>query len=300
MYYRRKIILGLLEVFNGKLKKTDFQKLLMILSKLQEKPAFEFVPYKYGCFSFQSYADLRTMIKYEQVKEEKSDHDSKSFWIKEDTTNYYFSLKKKDQLILDYIKSKFQGFSTEELIKYTYRKYPYYAIKSTIAERLLTKEELETVHGLLPTNNTKALYTIGYEGISQENYLNRLIRNNVKILCDVRKNSLSMKFGFSKNQLLKACNGVGIEFVHVPEVGIASDKRKSLKSQKDYDELFKEYNRNLKNENSKEGIHKIMSLLDRYDRVAITCFEADIHQCHRKHLAINMIKENSEYDIIHL
>ncbi|MEO1519008.1 MAG: DUF488 domain-containing protein, partial [Bacteroidota bacterium] len=95
MYYRRKIILGLLEVFQGKLNKTDFQKLLMILSKHQEKPAFEFVPYKFGCFSFQSYADIRTMIKYEQIKEEKSDLES--FWVKNDSAEYYPILKKKDQ-----------------------------------------------------------------------------------------------------------------------------------------------------------------------------------------------------------
>jgi hypothetical protein len=76
MYYRRKIILGLLEIFDGKLKKT-VQKLLFILSRYQEKPSFEFVPYKYGCFSFQSYADLRTMIKYRLVKEDTKRMESK-------------------------------------------------------------------------------------------------------------------------------------------------------------------------------------------------------------------------------
>jgi len=298
MYYRRKIIFGLLEVFDGKLKKTDFQKLLMILSKHQEKPSFEFVPYKFGCFSFQSYADIRTMIKYEQIVEEKSDPES--FWVKDDPTNYYLTLKKKDQLILDYLKSKFSNFSTEDLIKYTYRKYPYYAINSVIAEKLLTTEELKEVHKKQPSNNIKALYTIGYEGISQEHYLNRLIQNNIKVLCDVRRNPLSMKYGFSKNQLLKACKGLGIEYVHIPEVGISSDKRKKLNTQKDYDELFEEYNNVLTEETSITGIEKIKTLLEKNNRIAITCFEANIHQCHRKHLAINMIKKTSEFKIIHI
>ncbi len=291
-------MLGLLEVFEGKLNKTDFQKLLMLLAKHQEKPSYEFVPYKFGCFSFQSYADMRTMMKYEQIVEEKTE--SESFWVKNDTTNYYSILKKKDQLLLDYLKRKFKDFSTEDLIKYTYRKYPYYAINSTIAEKILTKDELQKVQALKPSNKVKALYTIGYEGISQENYLNRLIQNNIKVLCDVRKNPLSMKYGFSKNQLLKACNGLGIEYIHVPEVGIPSDKRKKLDTQKDYDKLFKEYNNNLSQEKPLEGIEKIKKLLKSNNRIAITCFEANIHQCHRKHLAINMLQESEEYKIIHI
>lgn len=298
MYYRRKIILGLLEAFEGKLNKTNFQKLLMILSKHQEKPAFEFVPYKFGCFSFQSYADIRTMIKYEQIIEEKSDPDS--YWTKIDSIEYYPLLKKKDQSIIDSLKKRFSDFSTEDLIKYTYKKYPYYAINSSIAEKLLTKKELEQVRNQVSTNKVKALYTIGYEGISQENYLNRLIRNNIKVLCDVRRNPLSMKYGFSKNQLLKACNGLGIEYVHIPEVGIASNKRKELKTQKDYDKLFKEYNNVLTEENSIKGIEKIKTLLENNDRIAITCFEANIHQCHRKHLAINMLKATNNFDLIHI
>ena len=41
-----------------------------------------------------------------------------------------------------------------------------------------------------------------------------LIREDVKLLCDVRKNPLSMKFGFSKNQLKGILEGVGIEYIH--------------------------------------------------------------------------------------
>ncbi|WP_200885350.1 DUF488 family protein [Jejuia pallidilutea] len=59
--------------------------------------------------------------------------------------------------------------------------------------------------------NDITLFTIGYEGISLEHYLNKLIRNNIKLLCDVRKNALSMKYGFSKSQLKNACEGVCIK-----------------------------------------------------------------------------------------
>jgi hypothetical protein len=45
------------------------------------------------------------------------------------------------------------------------------------------------------TKDTTVIYTLGYEGISLEAYINKLIKNDVKLLCDVRKNPLSRKFG---------------------------------------------------------------------------------------------------------
>ncbi len=301
MYYRRKIMLGLLEVFDGRLNKTDFQKLLMILSKHQDKPSYEFVPYKYGCFSFQSYADMRTMIKYNQIGEEDSkDEEQQTFWIKLDKDKYLNTLKKKDQALIRYLKSKFSNYTTTELIRYTYKKYPYYAINSNIAKRILTAEELAEVKKYVPQNNKKALYTIGYEGISQEHYLNKLLKHDIKILCDVRKNPLSMKYGFSKNQLKKACLGLGIEYIHIPDLGIVGSKRKQLKTQCDYDLLFEEYNNSLGDEKPSNAITQILHLLKSNNRIAITCFEADINQCHRKHLAKKIYTKDQDFKVIHI
>ena len=69
MYYRRKILLSLLENFDGQLNKTSLQKLLFIYTRWQEKKAFDFVPYKYGCYSFQAIQDLKTLGKYGLVRE---------------------------------------------------------------------------------------------------------------------------------------------------------------------------------------------------------------------------------------
>jgi uncharacterized protein (DUF488 family) len=144
------------------------------------------------------------------------------------------------------------------------------------------------------------LFTIGYEGISLESYLNKLIKNNIKVLCDVRKNALSMKYGFSKTQLKNACNGVGIEYVHIPEVGIDSDQRQELKSQSDYDVLFEKYKENNLTKTVTNQV-EILDLLKQNRRIALTCFEADICQCHRKHLseAITNLKD-FKYKLEHL
>lgn len=278
MYYRRKIILSLLEAFDNKLDKISLQKLLLLVSKQQQKPDYHFVPYKFGCFSFQANADLNTMIGYNQVKAEDN------CWIKTDTDSYLQGLKESDRQIVRYTKLQHGGKSADELIKYTYIKYPYFAINSIVAKDKLSDTEYQKVINARPKSDSPMLFTIGYEGISLEEYLNRLIVNDVKILCDVRRNAISMKYGFSGPQLKKACEGVGIGYIHIPELGIDSDKRQKLENQADYDRLFALYCSNMLPKTI-EKQEQVLALVKEKGRVALTCFEANINQCHRRHLA---------------
>ena len=62
-YYRRKIILALLQKFNGELLSTPLQKYLFLLTRLQKEKAFDFIPYKYGCYSLQANQDLMVLEK---------------------------------------------------------------------------------------------------------------------------------------------------------------------------------------------------------------------------------------------
>jgi hypothetical protein len=286
MYYRRKILLALLEAFDNKLDKVRLQKLLMLVSKQQIKPDYHFVPYKYGCYSFQATADLQTMTKYKQVDLQCSD------WVKTDNEKYLLGLKERDRQAIRYIKQIYGDKTSDELIRITYVKYPQLAINSIVAKDKLTSDEYLKVMEAKPKSDKTILFTIGYEGVSLEEYINKLIVNDVKVLCDVRKNSYSMKFGFSKSQLQAACIGVGIEFVHIPQLGIDSDKRQELNTQSDYDKLFLQYRNDVL---TKTQIYqdKLIDLLSSSHRIAITCFEANICQCHRKHLADEITKHLS-------
>lgn len=278
MYYRRKILLSLLENFEGQLNKTSLQKLLFIYTRWQEKKAFDFVPYKYGCYSFQANQDLKTLCKYGLVHESISANSP--LWVKSTTKDFTSTLNNSDKTLMQKLKSVYGKTTREELIKFTYRNYPFYAINSEIAIRVLTKTELEKVNKQKRQFSDTKLFSIGYEGKSLESYLNQLIINDVKLLCDVRKNPLSMKFGFSKNQLKHACENVGIAYLHIPQLGIISEKRQELNSMKDYQMLFEEYENTVLKE-SNEYLLNINELLKKYKRVALTCFEATECMCHR-------------------
>lgn len=294
MFYRRKIILALLQAFGGQLPKTSLQKLLFLFTQRQSKREYDFVPYKYGCYSFSASADLSAMAKHGQLSEDQTNYS------KVDMNDYAKMLNEKDRRILIDVKNSYTGLSASSLMRITYSNYKYYAINSVKARDILSPEQYAEVVKARPIKNQTVLYTIGYEGISLEEYLNRLIRNDVKVLIDVRNNPLSMKYGFSKKQLKGFVESLGIEYLHIPEVGIQSDQRQELRRQEDYDRLFDIYKENnLKNTENYQ--RKIFEVLKSRNRVALTCFEANICQCHRKHLAeaIANIPE-WEYELKHI
>ena len=239
LYYRRKIILALLEVFNGQLTVKSLQKYLFLFTRGQSVKSFDFIPYRYGCFSFQANQDLSTMQKYGYL-EIVEEQEGRFIKLKQDG-EYLKMVKEADQQGLQDVKAVFGSMTQTELIRYTYQKYPYYAINSAIADSLLTKDELKKVEKQKRTFSEPQLFSIGYEGISLETYINKLIINDVHVLCDVRKNAFSQKYGFSKSQLQKACTGVGIRYVHFPDLGIESQHRQKLNTQADYDCLFDNY-----------------------------------------------------------
>lgn len=294
MYYRRKILLALLGALNRDVKKTAFQKYLFLVCDEQEKPAYHFVPYRFGCFSFQADADKKTLTKYGYLKEQEN-------WVLSRKQSFLHLLKSTDRAAICRIVDRVGNTSSQELIRYVYREHPYYAINSEIRHSILNKREQELINSARPpTNNSSRLFTIGYEGQSLEQYLNRLIEKNIGLLCDVRRNPVSMKFGFSKRQLQYAVQGLGIDYVHIPELGIDSSKRRELSTPDDYQALFQEYRETTLEKNS--GLLKdIMHLVKRYHRVALTCFEADYKSCHRSCISDGLIQHNDfHYRVEHI
>lgn len=278
MYYRRKILLALLQTFDGRLSNPDLQNLLFLFAQTQIKPAFDFLPAQLGCFSPQAFQDLRTMVKYELVKAEGDD------WVISDSENYMKMLNRNDAENLVAFRKNYSGLRETALIRTVYEKYPFYAVKSRIASDILSTDKMKEVSSLLPRKKEPAVFTIGYEGRSVERYVTELIQEDVRLLCDIRKNPMSMKFGFSKKQLREAVEGVGISYVHIPGLGIESDKRKNLNTQDDYEKLFAEYEKTVLVENTYD-LNELKNLFSKFGRIALTCFELNHRSCHRSRAA---------------
>ena len=228
LFSRQRQLLQLLDALGGTSGMLDFQKLLFLYcqeASTGEAP-YDFVPYKFGAFSFTSYADRRKLIERGLLEDEDG-------W--QITAEGRKIIGRTMDMQLAAFAKRHRGLHGDALVADTYRRFPFFATRSEIAERILEGDDaaLARIKAVRAKATGPALSTIGYEGHTLESYLTILLRSGVTILCDVRRNPISRKYGFSKNTLARGCEGVGIRYEHLPELGIASEQRQSLDTQAD-------------------------------------------------------------------
>ncbi len=293
MFYRRKILLALLEVFGGSLAKTDCQKVVFLFCSRRGKNYYDFFPHKYGNFSFilsqdrSRLADLGFLTSHRE------------FQLK-NGYSYLHQIEKKDCTALYALVEEVGDLRGDDLIRKIYLEFPHYTSRSHIANKVLTQEEYELVRYAWNKDTSPCLFTIGYEGLSVDAYLNLLVSNNIATLVDVRKNPISMKYGFSKTMLAESAKVAGISYIHISDLGIPSDLRKNLTSPAAYQKLFDFYSLHILPE-QQEALERLKGIINDDGRVAITCFEADHQFCHRHKVTEYLKNEhNFQLPIVHL
>jgi uncharacterized protein (DUF488 family) len=231
---------------------------------------YNFFPYKFGPFSNVCYTDL-SILEREGYLLENEKHLALTVKGKDaiKRTNLPVSLKIKRVI------NKFN--SDHEIREYVYRNYEDYTIKSEIIPHAKIQ------------NLSTGVYTIGYEGKDIDSFLNILIKNEIDLLIDVRKNPFSMNFNFTKNKLKNYLEKTGIDYIHIPELGIDGELRENLFTIKDYHNLFKQYEATTIAQQH-EQIMRIIKLCEKH-RAALMCFEANKNMCHRGVIAENIEKQ---------
>jgi len=142
------------------------------------------------------------------------------------------------------------------------------------------------------------IYTMGYEGIKIENFIEKIKSNNIKIIIDVRDYPKSRKRGFSKSQLEKILKDRHILYFHFKELGTPIELRKYLKKYNDFKRFKKDFKKLLAD---KEGDIKKLIYLARESSICLMCFERKADTCHRS-LIVDEINKNSNnfFNIINL
>lgn len=134
-----------------------------------------------------------------------------------------------------------------------------------------------------PCSRSEALFTAGYEGRSVDGFMNQLMHQGIRILIDVRKNPISRKYGFSKRSMIEISNKIGIDYLHLPELGIESEARKGLSTQEDYERLFAQYEEHLPLH--QKPLEEVLRAYEETGAVLLMCFEKDPGMCHRSRIA---------------
>lgn len=138
--------------------------------------------------------------------------------------------------------------------------------------------------------NKGKVYTIGYEGKSITQFIERLKKNSIEQLADVREIALSRKNGFAKNALRKALDDNGIVYKHFPELGSPSEIRHKLHEDLNYDQFFKDYTAYIETDEPKNALTNL-SELAHMRKTVIMCFEYSVEKCHRRIIKERLIAD---------
>lgn len=134
------------------------------------------------------------------------------------------------------------------------------------------------------------LYTLGYQGVDVDMYVQKLKVAGVGIVVDVRETPWSHKREFCKNILSAELSKAGIEYVHVKSAGNPKANRRTAP---DLAECLRRYRVYL-DENPTgvtDLIEVVRSAALRKRSVCLTCFEKDVNDCHRSILVDAMLKQ---------
>lgn len=130
------------------------------------------------------------------------------------------------------------------------------------------------------TLTTTTVCTIGYQGVSIDEFIARLREEGIDTIIDVRANPVSRKPGFSKFQLESWLMNAGIKYYHFPKLGIPSRYRKE---HLDYDSLFFLYEQDILPK-AREDVALAVQICGN-SCAALLCFEKSPAECHRSRLA---------------
>jgi uncharacterized protein (DUF488 family) len=142
------------------------------------------------------------------------------------------------------------------------------------------------------------LFTIGYEGLTIDDLLQKIQANGIEVFVDVRNNPHSRKRGFSKKSLQPAMENLGINYIHIPELGIPSTVRKKFRD--DITHLLQHYATDIIPQ-QEEAVYQLKNLFSNHSKVVIVCFKKNYRLCHRHQIIDFLAKDVSiPFHVSHL
>lgn len=236
---------------------------------------YEFLPFKQGPYSFTLKREMDALVR-------------DGFATSQENSWRGTEAQEIPVRVLSDVRSivaRFRNLPIPSLVDYVYKTHPDYTVNSDtqrLAERPVA---------------VPAVFTAGYEGLQIDAFLHRLIRAGIERLIDVRSNPTARRYGFHKSTLTNLCGQVGIEYQHVPELGIPSARRAGLDVTVDRGDLFEWYQRE-QMQNHTHKIEEVARWISEKPSVLV-CMEALACDCHRSRLA-ERVRELTGLPVVHL
>jgi len=134
------------------------------------------------------------------------------------------------------------------------------------------------------------LFTIGYEGSTQAQVIDRLKAAGVELVADVRAVASSRIAGFSKTVLGESLKAEGLEYLQLRALGTPKAGRDAARKG-DVATMQAIFNAHMQEPDAEAAFQQLRHVAGE-KRVALLCFEADACGCHRAVLADRLARED--------
>ncbi|MDP9370204.1 MAG: DUF488 domain-containing protein [Chloroflexota bacterium] len=287
MLNRQKIVLRLLHGCGGRTSRLHVTKWLFLLgtkTSSQGGSAFyQFVPYKYGPYSFSLFREVDQLVRDGLVDEQ----DDGTWALTEVGHRHAMHLRPDIERDLGGVLDQYRHLTARELIDLVYRQHPWFSVLSDLPGRRALDRPVAPL----------AVYTTGYEGVLVEGLMDRLLRAGIERIIDVRNNPISRRYGFHRSSLARIAQSLGIDYRPFPELGIPSSQRADVGDRNGVEALLRSYVADtLPHQGASLG--RLAGVLQESPAVLL-CKEADPTMCHRLPLA-NAVAPLADLPIVHL
>jgi uncharacterized protein (DUF488 family) len=139
------------------------------------------------------------------------------------------------------------------------------------------------------------VYTIGYEGTTQAEFIAALNAAGVKRIADVRAVPLSRRPGFSKNILAASLREAGIDYVGLKALGTPAEGREAARKG-NHARLAEIYAGQLMLPEAMVQAAQLVELVEEMP-TALLCFEREPGCCHRSLLVASVLPDAEVIDL---
>jgi len=127
-----------------------------------------------------------------------------------------------------------------------------------------------------------AFFTIGYSGRTAQQFVQLVKEAAVNCVIDIRYTPVSMyKPDFSRSNFKRILENAGLEYLHIPELGVPREVRARAIDTGSRDVIWDWYDHNVVLRFLRNHLQEFRAL---DYRVALMCVEADPTECHRHRL----------------
>jgi uncharacterized protein (DUF488 family) len=255
----------------------------------RDETFYEFLPYKFGPYSFALNRELDALTSQGYVEENRIASTTK-YGLTPSGTKEQGAVDADTIRSIRFICEKYAKVGLKALLRDVYSRYPWFSTRSELED--LLPLEVPRQAAAQP-----AVYTIGYQERSVDGFFDRLLRVGIRVILDVRSNPISRKYGFAKKSLGTISGKLGLGYEHWPQLGIPSEKRRGIETAAEFKQLFGYYDRVILSK-VKTDVEQIADQI-RMTPSVLVCMERHAHDCHRSRLA-RVISEASGLSVVDL